>query len=161
MKLKYFNNIDPSHVKDYYDCQIVNNRLELKLDLNFQENSIDTQRLNIVNDFLEQLDAKLSETMTLIAQDYDSIDDDNTAKFYLEHHLDILNEEESISLFGTTTVTKELFLSKLLVKRIGFYPDEDESFVVVDVSFENAISDYLIAVMFDENLKFSFMSMES
>ncbi|MDH5465692.1 MAG: DUF2004 domain-containing protein, partial [Thiovulaceae bacterium] len=117
--------------------------------------------LDKVNQFLDNIEVRLSDAIDLIAQDYDLGEDSDAARDYLAHHLDVLKKEELLALFGTLDITKDLFISKLKVERMGFYPDDDDDFVLIDVSFAGDVTDYLMAITFDDRFKLSYISMES
>ena len=161
MELKYFGKIDPSNLEGYYDCQVTIGDMELELDLNFEEGSTTEETLLKVSNFLEGIKGKAQDSISIISKDYEQGEESEAAKDFLDHHLDILEAKELISLFGTEKVTKDLFISKLVVKRIGFYPEDEESFAIVDVSLKGDVTNYLLAVNFDNNFEFSYISMDS
>jgi hypothetical protein len=57
-------------------------------------------------------------------------------------------------------VTREAFLKSLVPLRVGFYPDDDEQFITVDISFPK-FTDYLMSVIYDSDFAFTYISMES
>ena len=161
MELKYFGNIEPNNLEEYYDHQAVVAGNEIELDLNFEEEEIKLSSLEKVNDVLKSLDVLLSDAKESISKDYDLGKESETARDFLAHHMDVLDSEEIQSLFGTNDVTKELFMSKLIATRVGLYPEDEESFAIVDVTFEGEITNYLMAVTYDENNELSYISMDS
>ena len=94
--------------------------------------------------------------MSFVSTDYDLDDDSETAREYLEHH-----EDKVPISFGSKTVTKEMFLSKLQAYRVGFYPEESDSFVIVDIQFSRDVTNYLMAVTLDNEYKLSCIDMDS
>lgn len=161
MKLKYFGEIDPKKVEEYYHHQVTIAGKQIELDLNFEDEGTDLININKVSKFLDDLQQLLSDAITSISNDYELGRDSETARDYLEHHLEILEPEEIQDLFGTKEITKELFMSKLIVERVGFYPEDADAFAIVDVTFKGGISNYLMAVTYDENRELSYISMDS
>jgi len=156
-----FGDIDKENVEVYYGSEMLINGLLTDVDLNFESASVDASVLQSVSDFISKIDLIALKASNAITDDYDLGEDSDTARFYLKHHTDILSEEELVDLFGTTKITKELFLNALTLYRVGFYPEDDDSFAIFDIQFSREVTDYLMAVTFDVNGKLSYISMES
>ena len=161
MNVKYFGELSPDNVESYYECQVVIDDVELDIDLNFEENSIDLSSLEKVNTFLENINSNINLAIRLISDDYDLEDDSETARDFLAHHLEVLPKKDITSLFDSEDVTKEEFISSLIAYRVGFYPEDEESFVIIDVSFKGDVTNYLMAVTLNEKYEISYISMDN
>jgi len=161
MELKPFGNIDVNNLEDYYSSEVKVGDKNIEVDLNFENESIKEKDLINIPPFIENIEEHLTNAMKSISEDYDLGDDSETVQDYLSHHQEILDDEELQELFGTKTISKELFLSKLETHRIGFYPEDDESFVIIDIQFPQEITDYILAVTLDSEFNLSYISMDS
>lgn len=161
MELTYFGHIDPSNVEEYYDKEITINGNTIEVDINFEEEEANEESLSKVEDSLKDIESILANSISFIANDYDLGDESETAIDYLNHHLDVLGEDVIIKLFGSKNVSKEKFISSLVVQRVGFYPEDEESFMLVDVTLKGDVTNYLMSVTYGESGELSYISMES
>lgn len=129
MKLNYFAQINPDHLQTYYHCQILFNHLPLDIDLNFEASVINKELLEKVNNYLDQIKTLFDITFLTLSHDYDLEDASEAVCDFLNHHLEVLDHQIISSFLGTSKITKEIFLEKLIIKRIGFYPEEEEAFI--------------------------------
>ena len=90
MKLKYFGEINPNELEDYYSTDIEVDGHTIQLDLNFTEISIDESRLIKVDAILENLSAFIGKLKTYIHEDYAS---GSEVQEYLDFHFDEVDEE--------------------------------------------------------------------
>lgn len=161
MELQLFGEINEHDVEDYYEVRFVYEDQNIEVDLNFEESSIDKSNLVRVNGLLSELVGCLQKAEAAISKDYDLGDAAETVQDYLNHHIDIFNDEEIEAIFGTKDVTKQTFLSALEAKRVGFYPEDYESFMLVDFTLKNDVTDYLICVVFNGAGELTDIMMES
>jgi len=161
MLVKPFGEIDPDNLKDYYSGEITTSNRAINVDLNFEETKISKDNLLKVSNFIENINVFLEQAMKYISTDYDLGEDSETAQEYLSHHLEYMGAEEVNSLFGTKEVNKQLYFSKLQVYRVGFYPEESEDFVIIDIQFPEEVTNYLMAVTLDSKFELSFIGMDS
>ena len=168
MNIYPFGKIDPDNLNDYYHGVIQLNDLEIELDINFLEPNLeirrtDPKKLENVQDFITNIVEYSKNVMKYIEEDYDSGNESADSRFYLNHHLDldVMDETEILELFDTTDVTKEIYFSKLKIRRIGFYPEDPKNYVVVDVMFPPRITNYLLSVTFDDSFAMISIAMES
>jgi len=160
MKLKYFGEINPNELEDYYSTDIEVDGHTIQLDLNFTEISIDESRLIKVDAILENLPAFIGQLKTYIHEDYAS---GSEVQEYLDFHFDEVDEElAALLLKADQSLDKEeQLLSILKLERIGFYPEDDESFCVSDFEIDPEISQYLLVVNTTSDQELNYITMES
>jgi len=161
--LPYFGSINPSSVEEYYEVDIKFEGNEVQIDLNFENKDIDPSKLDTLKTFLENIDQMDALNKGYINKDYKDKNGD-TVKFYLEHHLEEIDEETLSSLvdFNNKSIEPEKqLLSKLHLVRIGLHPDNEKAFAIFDYSIDPDFTDYLVVINTDKDGKLDFMSMES
>ncbi|QXU39993.1 DUF2004 domain-containing protein [Pedobacter sp. D749] len=161
--LPYFGNLPTENLEEYYDVDIELNGNEIQVDLNFENQTVDTLILAKVKNFIEKLEKFDKLNKTYILDDYNDEDGD-TVKFYLEHHLEELDKEELTKLVNfndTITEPEQQLLSKLKLVRVGLYPDNEDNFAIFDYSIGKDITNYLVVINTDENGQLDYMTMES
>lgn len=161
MQIEPFGEIDPENIEDYYGGEIEIDGDIIEIDVNFDSTSVDAGLLKKVSDFLTGIDTRIEKAFAAIADDLELDEDTGTARFYLQHHLNELSDDELQSVFGTDDVTEEDFLDNLLVTRIGLYPEDNESWSVIDIKLPDEFTTYLMAVSFNTNGELTGVSMES
>ena len=161
MEIQPFGQIDPQNLGEYYEATIQIGEIALELDLNFEVQSVDESMLIGIQAYIESIAKLIQAAMNAISHDYDLGEKSVAARLYLEHHVEVFTEEETLAIFGTTNISKDAYLQSLTVSRIGVYPEHSESYAVIDVMFPNTYTDYLISVTFDDNQNISSISMES
>ena len=161
--LPYFGNLPTENLEEYYDVDIELNGNEIQVDLNFENQTVDTLILDKVKNFIEKLEKFDKLNKTYILNDYNDEDGD-TVKFYLEHHLEEVDKEELTKLVNfddTITEPEKQLLSKLKLVRVGLYPDNEDNFAIFDYSIGKDITNYLVVINTDENGQLDYMTMES
>lgn len=162
-KLPHFGPIDPAALEEYYDVEILFNDKEIQIDLNFESKTIDPQRLELAKQFIDNIRIHDLNNKKLIEADYKDEEGD-TVKFYLEHHLEELGEEELSALVDVNSKSSEhekQLLQKLHLVRVGLYPDSADQFAIFDYSIGQDITNYLVVLFTDENGNLDYMTMES
>ena len=99
-----------------------------------------------------------------ILRDAQSGDDDAAAALYLTHHRDVLPPGEFQRLFGTADpdpANAEALLSRLVLVRVGFYPENEKSRVLFDYSIDSEATNYLLCVSFDSRGQPTAVDLES
>lgn len=161
--LPHFGQLDLSSLDEYYDTEIEFNGKEVDLDLNFEKKTTDPARLDMVKKFLENLPEFDSLNKKYINQDFEDEDGDTVA-FYVEHHLENLDEDVlgAIIDFENETVEPEKqFINALHLVRVGFYPDEESYFATFDYSIGRDLTNDLVVIHIKENGELEYMTMES
>lgn len=161
MNVQPFGEIDPQDLDDYYDAQIEVNGDTIEVDLNFESKTIDVDILEKVSQSIDAVDVQIQKAFEALSTDYDLGEESEAALFYLQHHQEELSDDDILKIFGSTDITKEIFLKNIAVSRIGFYPEDEESFTVVDLKLPDQYTNYIMAVTFDAEGELSFISMES
>ncbi|WP_175635209.1 DUF2004 domain-containing protein [Pedobacter ghigonis] len=160
MKLRYFEELKPDALEDYYSTNIEFGGRQIQLDINFESNTIDENRLLTVNNILAELPDFVEKLNHFIQEDFKTGTD---VQEYLDFHLDELDEELD-SLLSTTDQKlnkPEQLLSVVSLRRIGFYPDEDDNFTVADFGLDSEISQYVLVVNTTGDQELNYITMES
>lgn len=161
--LPFFGEIKSPHLQEYYEVEIDFNSRKIELDLNFESEKIAVVELDKVKKILENIEKFDLQNQKYLLDDYYDEEGEN-AKFYLEHHLEEVEKELLATLINFEDVKNDpekQLLSKLQLIRIGFYPDDEENFVVYDYSIGTEITNYILAIHTDDEGNLEYMSMES
>jgi hypothetical protein len=150
-------------LEDYYDFEVEYEGRKIYTDLNFETKSIAVARMDMVRNILVNLHTFDAQNRVSIQQNYEGADDDS-ALFYVEHHMATLDKDEQESLidFSNEAIAPELqLLSKLHLVRIAFYPDSEDYFVTFDYSLGEKYTDTLLVVNTDAQGVVDFITVES
>ncbi|MFP3833066.1 DUF2004 domain-containing protein [Chryseobacterium sp. SIMBA_028] len=161
--LPYFGQLSTDNVEEYYDVNIDFNGNEIQVDLNFESKNTDAAKLDQVKNYLENIETNNKLAKSYLLEDYHNEEGD-TVKFYLEHHLEEVEQDELSTLINFDDVTVEpeqQLLTKLELVRIGLYPDNEEGFAILDYSIGKEITNYLVVINTDQNGQLDYMAMES
>ena len=161
--LLHFGNLATENLEESYDANIEISGNEIRVDLNFENKTIDTKTLDKVRNLLENIEEYDTLNKSYILSDYNNEDGD-TVKFYLQHHLEEIGEEELAGLINFEDKTRNIeqqLLKKLNLVRVGLYPDNEENFAVFDYSIGEEITNYLVVISTDWNGQLDYMAMES
>ncbi|PWS27016.1 hypothetical protein DHW03_13435 [Pedobacter yonginense] len=161
--LPHFGDLPTENLEEYYNVDIDFNGNEIQMDLNFENKSIDRLTMDKVKHFIENIDRFDKLNKTYILNDYNDEDAD-TVKFYLEHHLEEIGKDELSKLINfdaTTTKPEQQLLTKLILVRVGLYPENADNFAIFDYSIGREITDYLVVIITNEKGELVNMTMES
>jgi hypothetical protein len=161
--LPHFGNLPLANLEEYYDVELEFNGNRIRIDLNFENKTIDITTMGKIKNILENLDQFDKLNHTYMLDDYNDEDGD-TVKFYLQHHLEEVGEDELsnlINLDDSTIEPEQQLLTKLKLVRVGLYPDGDDNFAIFDYSIGEEVTNYLVVINTDENGELDYMSMES
>lgn len=161
--LPYFGKLQTDNLEEYYNVEIEFDGNTIQIDLNFENKTLEEARLNKVKSFIQNIEKFDKLNKTYILNDYNDEDGD-TVKFYLEHHLEEVGEDELSTIIDfedTTTEPENQLLTKLKLVRMGLYPDSEETFAIFDYSIGPELTNYLVVINTDENGQLDYMSMES
>ena len=127
----------------------------VNLDLEVMSEDID---VSFLKDFLSNLPTKVQLAQKALENDYQN---GKEVKFYLQHHLEEFDEEELASLeIDTLNNPIEQLFKQLHLTDISISFDE-EWFVNFDFTIDEELTNYLLAVSFDEEGVVSDIAMES
>lgn len=161
MYISPFGDINPEQIKDYYDASIQIGDEMVEIDLNFELESVEASLLQDIQAAIAKISKLASIAWEAISEDWDLDEDSETARFYLQHHLDEFDEDEIMQIFGTADVTKPIFMKALSLVRIGLYPEDEESFILFDIQFPEELTDYLMSVRMTKDGQVNDISFES
>ncbi len=161
--LPHFGNLATQNLEEYYDVDIEFNGNEIQIDLNFENKTIDLLTMGKVKNFIENIEKFDKQNKTYIFNDYNDEECD-TVKFYLEHHLEEVGRDELSNLINfddKSIVPEKQLMEKLKLVRVGFYPHDNENFVIFDYSIGKEITDELLVIKTDDKGYFDYMTIES
>jgi hypothetical protein len=156
-----FGNIDSKNVEDYFEGKVKIGEDHIDIDLNFESESVTESLLAAVSNTVGQISEFASRAWKAISDDWDLNEESETARFYLQHHLDEFSEEEILKLFGTNKIDKEVFIKALSLVRIGLYPEDEDMFVIFDIQLSQELTDYLMSVSISQEGQVTGISFES
>ncbi len=161
-KLKYFGEIDTKNLDDYYDVESTYNGRDISFDLNFGAKKIDEIRLERVQKVLDNLDDFDAKNREFIKKDFDKYPGANIVYDYLLFHLEELGDvfESFINKDDTKENNLKRLMATLKLRRVGFYPDEEEETVIFDYCLNDEVSDELIVIAM-KNYKIDYVTWES
>ena len=161
--LPHFGELDLDSPEAYYDGEIEFNGKAVRLDMSFDNETIDAQRLEVVKGFLEKLPEWNEKNNKAILKDYKD-EDGNTVRDYLEFILEELDKGELsklINLEDKSVKPIDQLLKKLHLVRVGLYPDGEDAFAIFDYSIGKDVLDHVVVLSTDEKGKLEYMTMES
>lgn len=149
IKLPYFDEIDIKKLEEYYEAEIEFEDREVSLDLNFEVEQIDENKLQIVKILLENINDFDSKNRIFIAKDFDNYSNGSIVYDYISFHLKELKEDFSEIIDTKETKSGNLIklMNSLKLIRIGFYPNEDDETVIFDYCLNDDISNELLVIV--------------
>jgi hypothetical protein len=122
MKIHPFGNIDLENVEEYYDGEVQIQGNTVEIDLNFESESISKSDLAKIEIFLNDIESFVCKAFDEISKDYELDEETGTAKFYLQHHLNQLAENQVKDIFGKIDIDKDTFLNTLKTSKSWIIP---------------------------------------
>lgn len=156
-----FGELDTQSLDSYYDVDIDFEGRTIQLDLNFEEDKIGTDRLDMVKSFLAGLSEFNKKNLAAIREDFG---DGDTVEEYIEHHLAELAAEDLAVLVDRNNKKaspQQQLLTKLQLVRVGLYPGSEEQFATFDYSIGQELTNYLVVIFTNEKGEMDYMTMES
>ena len=160
-KLPYFGEIDLDEPAEYYDVDIEFEGNTIQLDINTESESVGKHLMDIVKKFLESLTSYKVKAKAAILANFES---GGMVKEYIEHHLEIIDEDELEIILRNANhkLSKEQQLLSLIhFVRLGFYLDSEEAFAVMDYTIGRDITQYLVVTFFNNSGEITSITMES
>ncbi len=161
--LPHFEELDTENLEEYYEVEIPYNNDIIEIDLNFENKTTHTARLDLVKQFIDNIPNFDAQNKKHIQADYADKDCD-TVKDYIGYHLDELdrNDLKQIVDFNLKTINPKLQLVKALhLVRVGLYPDSEDQFAIFDYSIDRNLTDHLVVIFTNEQGEMDYMTMES
>jgi hypothetical protein len=161
INLPFFNELDSDNLKDYYEVDVVIAHNTIQLDLNFDETSINPDKLLILKSYLDAPQAIINIAKKGILNDYENGED---VKEFLTFHSEELDQSDLNNLLkhaDKSLSLEEQLLSILKLRRIGFYPYEDDEFAILDFVLDEDVSQYILVVKMNNTKTVDNITMES
>lgn len=108
-------------------------------------------------------DASRFDATARAALSEDSADDGPVTQ-YIDHHLSVLPPDALSAALGTTIpapVSRSQFLERMILRRIGLYPESRKRLAVFDYTLERRVTDHVLCVSFDAAGAVTSVEMES
>ena len=158
--LPFFGELDLDSLEEYYDAEFEHAGRTIYIDLNFEEEGIDEEKLHAMKQNLENLSSIIGIAAKAVEDDFLTA---GTPMEYVEHHLEVMSGDELDEILKdadkNTTEEQQLF-SILKLYRIGFYPGEENA-MVLDFTIGKGVTDYIVVVNMDEEGTVNDIVMES
>ena len=161
INLPFFSELDSESLTDYYEVDIDIEQDKVQLDINFDETSIDPGKLLTLKKYLEEPQTIINIAKKEIFNDFENGED---VKEFLTYHIEELDQSELDGLLKYADKALSLeqqILSTLKLRRIGFYPDDDDIFAVLDFVLSGDISQYILVVKMNDHKTVDHITMES
>jgi hypothetical protein len=159
--LPFFHELNSDSLTDYYEATIDFEQATIQLDINFDGTTIDPDKLLTVKNYLDDLQAIIGIAKKGIFNDFENGED---VKEFLTFHIEELDQSDLDSLLTHADKTLSLeqqILSILKLRRIGFYPDADDEFAILDFVLDEEISQYILVVKINDHKTIDHITMES
>ena len=154
--------IDPSTPGDWDGTQAFAGR-SVRFTLTIDGPDVSAEVLTRLFARVEDLGALDKAARHAILGDADS-GEEYGAVLYVSHHLEVLADDELHKIFGTTDrsqLTPAVVLSRLVLVRVGLYPEDEDAPLLLDYSVAPEITDHLLCVRYDARGDVTDVAMES
>ncbi len=158
--ITYFGEVEINSPQEYNEGQIVIDNRQIKLDLNFYDGVPEYDWVAEYENYIKDLEQHKADVEAAIRADYE---DGGDVKEYVDFHLEELDASIiDIVLVGTdaSKSKEERLLTALKLKRIGFYPG-NENYAVWDYTIGREITDLLVVVNTDSTGKINYVTWEN
>ena len=136
----------------------------VEVDINVPDGELDPEQLDYIRTVVTKLDLLDMAAREAIRHNYDSPYAEYGVKDYMTFCLEELDGSALGQLFQTDDpgqIGVDTFLESHRLCRCGFYPNELDSFAVLDYTLSRLLMDYLIVVNFSENCRVWSVCIES
>jgi len=161
--LAHFGTIDLQSLEEYYEVEIAINDNLVLIDLNFEEETLAPESMQMVQHMIQNLAAIDSENRAYLYDTFHNNEED-AVSFYLQHHLDNLAADDLATLVNPAISTAEQaaqLLTKMHAVQISFYPEGEEIIAVFDYSIGEEFTNYLLVVGRNPQNDICYLSLES
>ena len=158
--ITYFGEVEINSPQEYNEGQIVIDNRQIKLDLNFYDGVPEYDWVAEYENYIKDLEQHKAEVEAAIRADYE---DGGDVKEYVDFHLEELDASIIDKVLVGTDASKskeERLLTALKLKRIGFYPG-NENYAVWDYTIGREITDLLVVVNTDSTGKINYVTWEN
>lgn len=122
--LPYFGQINTENLEEYYNVKTIIKNNNIQIDLNFENKTIDKSEMEVVKNFIENIEKLDKQNKFNIEKDFK--DEVFETAEYIAFYLEELDDTElsGIIELNNESISKELqILNKLNLIRVGLYPD--------------------------------------
>ncbi|MES2276329.1 MAG: DUF2004 domain-containing protein [Bacteroidota bacterium] len=161
INLPFFNELDSDNLTDYYEVDVDIEQNKVQLDVNFEEKTINPDKLLILKSYLDSPQAIINIAKEAIINNFANGED---VKEFLTFHIEELDQNDLGNLLkqaDNTLSLEEQILSVLKLRRIGFYPYDNDEFAILDFVLDEGISQYILVVKLNNNKIVDNITMES
>jgi hypothetical protein len=161
--MPYFGQLNLESLQEYYSTEFDFNNTIIEIDLNFESKSVDLETMTAAKAIIEKLPELDQQNKVYINRDYNDEDGDS-ARFYLDFHLEEIGTQKLAALLGLNSEAEELeklLLANLHLVRVGLYPNSEEIFAVFDYSLGRKLTNYIIVVNLDRESELDYITVES
>ena len=158
--ITYFGEVEINSPQEYNEGQIVIDNRQIKLDLNFYDSVPEYDWVAEYENYIKDLEQHKADVEAAIRADYE---DGGDVKEYVDFHLEELDASIIDKVLVGTDASKskeERLLTALKLKRIGFYPG-NENYAVWDYTIGREITDLLVVVNTDSTGKINYVTWEN
>ena len=158
--ITYFGEVEIYSPQEYDEGQIVIDNRQIKLDLNFYDGVPEYDWVAEYENYIKDLEQHKADVEAAIRADYE---DGGDVKEYVDFHLEELDASIIDKVLVGTDASKskeERLLTALKLKRIGFYPG-NENYAVWDYTIGREITDLLVVVNTDSTGKINYVTWEN
>ncbi len=158
--ITYFGEVEINSPQEYNEGQIVIDNRQIKLDLNFYDDVPEYDWVAEYENYIKDLEQHKADVEAAIRADYE---DGGDVKEYVDFHLEELDASIIDKVLVGTDASKskeERLLTALKLKRIGFYPG-NENYAVWDYTIGREITDLLVVVNTDSTGKINYVTWEN
>lgn len=155
-----FGEVEINSPQEYNEGQIVIDNRQIKLDLNFYDGVPEYDWVAEYENYIKDLEQHKADVEAAIRADYE---DGGDVKEYVDFHLEELDASIIDKVLVGTDASKskeERLLTALKLKRIGFYPG-NENYAVWDYTIGREITDLLVVVNTDSTGKINYVTWEN
>ena len=158
--ITHFGEVEINSPQEYNEGQIVIDNRQIKLDLNFYDGVPEYDWVAEYENYIKDLEQHKADVEAAIRADYE---DGGDVKEYVDFHLEELDASIIDKVLVGTDASKskeERLLTALKLKRIGFYPG-NENYAVWDYTIGREITDLLVVVNTDSTGKINYVTWEN
>ena len=158
--ITYFGEVEINSLQEYNEGQIVIDNRQIKLDLNFYDGVPAHDWVVEYENYIKDLKLHETNVESAIRSDYE---DGGDVKEYVDFHLEELDASIIDKVLVGTDASKskeERLLTALKLKRIGFYPG-NENYAVWDYTIGREVADMVVVINTDNTGKINYVTWES
>jgi hypothetical protein len=155
--------VEPS-APGFWDATVTFGGHAVRFDLTIDGSDLAAADLNDLPQKAEDLMSLDRKARAAILHDAQSGDEDAAAQLYITHHQSVLSASDFQRLFGTSRPDPADFaaiLSRVVLVRVGLYPEDADRRVLLDYSIDPDATNYLLCVSFDSGGEPTAVDLES